>query len=92
MNHLDYTPLRRRPVTVSLATTDGGLAGANLRVASWHAAQWNFLAEVARERERFGEGVGFLPGVVVQGHEWSFVASTREGNKTVGSFPCALRL
>lgn len=88
MNHLDYAPLRRRPLTVSLAAADpgrgSGLADVEMRVAGWHAAQWNFLAEVGREREGFGDGVGFLPGVVVQGHEWSFVASTREGNKTVG--------
>ncbi|SPO01537.1 uncharacterized protein DNG_04210 [Cephalotrichum gorgonifer] len=86
MNHLDYAPLRRRPLAVSIATTDPGsgqgLAAANLRMASWHAAQWNFLAEVGRSSS--GEvGLEFLPGVVVEGHEWSFMASTREGTKTV---------
>ncbi|KAH6999271.1 hypothetical protein EDB80DRAFT_583949 [Ilyonectria destructans] len=27
--------------------------------------------------------LGFIPGIIVQGHKWLFVLSTREGQKTI---------
>ncbi|KPM41885.1 hypothetical protein AK830_g4663 [Neonectria ditissima] len=75
------------------------LDAAQLQMGVWHAAQWKFLRsivgltgqpmsaaeEVSRRRladEALAE-LGFIPGVIVQGHRWLFVCSTLEDRKTV---------
>lgn len=48
----------------------------------WQAAQWKLLGELA------GEAISeleMIPGVVVEGHEWKFVATTNLGGKTVST-------
>lgn len=48
----------------------------------WQAAQWKMLRELA------GEAISeleMIPGVIVEGHEWRFVATTNVNGKTVNA-------
>ncbi|KLO91936.1 uncharacterized protein LW93_14832 [Fusarium fujikuroi] len=75
------------------------LDAAQLQMGVWHAAQWAFLRsvigltpepltaeeEILRNQKAtdvLGQ-LGFIPGIIVQGHRWLFVFSTLEGDKTV---------
>ncbi|RYC80775.1 hypothetical protein BFJ63_vAg16347 [Fusarium oxysporum f. sp. narcissi] len=75
------------------------LDAAQLQMGVWHAAQWAFLRsvigltaqpltaeeEILRKQKAndvLGQ-LGFIPGIIVQGHRWLFVFSTLEGDKTV---------
>ncbi|KAF4499875.1 hypothetical protein FAGAP_3875 [Fusarium agapanthi] len=75
------------------------LDAAQLQMGVWHAAQWAFLRSVIgltpqpltaeeeilrsqKANEVLGQ-LGFIPGIIVQGHRWLFVFSTLDGNKTV---------
>ncbi|KAF5665551.1 hypothetical protein FDENT_12570 [Fusarium denticulatum] len=75
------------------------LDAAQLQMGVWHAAQWSFLRSVIgltpqpltaeeeilrnqKANEVLGQ-LGFIPGIIVQGHRWLFVFSTLEGHKTV---------
>jgi hypothetical protein len=53
-------------------------------MAAWQVAQWSFLEAQAGGAV---ENLAFLPGVIEQGHEWKFVATTRKDNKTVSAPP-----
>lgn len=86
VNHTAFTPLASHPISLSIETKRHGGDGrrADVQMAAWQAAQWSFL-------EAHGGGavknLAFLPGVIVQGHEWKFVATTRKDNKTVSTVP-----
>ncbi|KAM6513107.1 hypothetical protein FALCPG4_015580 [Fusarium falciforme] len=86
INHTDIVSLRNRPIAVSIETKRrGGVqpATAELQLGTWHAAQWKFLEDlVARSGGSF-DGLPFLPAIIVEGHHWSFAATTREGQQTV---------
>ncbi|KAF5643522.1 uncharacterized protein FTJAE_3322 [Fusarium tjaetaba] len=75
------------------------LDAAQLQMGVWHAAQWSFLRSVIgltpqpltaeeeiqrnqKANEVLGQ-LGYIPGIIVQGHRWLFVFSTLEGDKTV---------
>ncbi|WZH40848.1 uncharacterized protein QYS62_001786 [Fusarium acuminatum] len=82
VNHIAFPPLRRSPISLTIKTKryGGNHAKANAQVCSWQAAQWTCPASQA------GEGIKhlpFLPGIVVNGPSWTFVATTRNGDKTV---------
>lgn len=75
------------------------LDAAQLQMGVWHAAQWAFLRSVIgltpqpltaeeevlrKEKAKAALAeLGFIPGIIVQGHRWLFVFSTLEGDKTV---------
>ncbi|KAI0199494.1 hypothetical protein F4808DRAFT_461814 [Astrocystis sublimbata] len=88
LNHTDFKAVEDRPIAFSIETTDRdpgyGVVGPELRMGLWHAAQWRFLRCIA------GDGVrklDFLPGVVVSGHQWSFVATTYIDGEVVSPVP-----
>jgi hypothetical protein len=85
INHTDYDPLRKRPLTLSIETKKPGegLENATLQVGAWHAAQWRFLDAMAGRLGEDSTGLPFLPAIIIQGHDWNFAATTREGTKTV---------
>ncbi|WQF87655.1 Putative PD-(D/E)XK nuclease [Colletotrichum destructivum] len=60
----------------------GGLGSAEAQLVTWHVAQWRLLDRLA---SRAGPDAptlpAFLPGIIVQGHDWSFVASTRRDDR-----------
>ncbi|EGU72589.1 hypothetical protein FOXB_16902, partial [Fusarium oxysporum f. sp. conglutinans Fo5176] len=82
VNHTDFVPLQKRPVTVSIETkrTNESLERASLQMSVWHAAQWRFLEELAGSAAL--DELEFLPGVFVQGHKWEFVASSYLNGRT----------
>lgn len=81
-NHTSFAPLRSNPLSVSIETKryGGDVRRADVQIATWQAAQWTFLKSLA------GEAISelpFLPGIVVQGHEWRLVATTRKNDETI---------
>lgn len=75
------------------------LDAAQLQMGVWHTAQWAFLESVVgltprpvsveeeilrRQAAKTAlSELGLIPGIIIQGHRWHFVFSTREGSKTV---------
>ncbi|OBR01969.1 hypothetical protein CH63R_14541 [Colletotrichum higginsianum IMI 349063] len=85
LNHTPSFVLRDKPISLSIECKkrDGGLDNADLQISSWHAAQWRYLLMLCRKTGAADvSGLPFLPGLVVSGAEWYFVATTRAGNKT----------
>jgi hypothetical protein len=82
INHTPYAPLRRIPISVSIETKPGGMSTrkAQLQMGIWHAAQWRHLSKLAGGNL---QALPFIPGILVYGHEWIFVASTYDNGKTV---------
>ncbi|KAJ0126677.1 Uncharacterized protein HZ326_30222 [Fusarium oxysporum f. sp. albedinis] len=82
VNHTSFDPLRTSPICLSIETKKygGDVKKGDVQMASWQAAQWTCLASQAGESI---EKLSFLPGIIVQGHHWSFVATTRRGDETV---------
>ncbi|KAJ0163685.1 hypothetical protein CTA2_2580 [Colletotrichum tanaceti] len=85
VNHTDYAGVRRHPLALSIEskTPGGSVEAATLQVGTWHAAQWKFLESILND----GDGgdlacLEFLPGLIVQGSDWWFVASTRGNGET----------
>ncbi|KAJ4214201.1 hypothetical protein NW757_014736 [Fusarium falciforme] len=84
VNHTAFTPLAQYPISLSIETKRHGGDGrrADVQMAAWQAAQWSFLEAHAGDAVN---KLAFLPGVIVQGHEWKFVATTRKNSKTVST-------
>ncbi|KAK1506517.1 uncharacterized protein CCOS01_16569 [Colletotrichum costaricense] len=75
INHSDWGNFTRNPIAISFETkrSDEDTNKSILQMGTWHSCQWRSLRKLAHgspERK-----LGFLPGVMVLGHEWSFVAS-----------------
>jgi len=96
VNHTLHEPLTHRPIGVSIETKRTGekWKEAVYQVEIWTAAHFNKLEELIREaREMRGDqergnidatGLPFLPVIIVQGHEWKFLAAVRyPGKRTV---------
>lgn len=93
INHTDFAPLRNRPIALSIEskTTGQNLLEAELQVGVWLAAQWKMLERLEQQGNNNNKGILkpgallplFLPAVIVQGHDWHFVATTRSKGKTV---------
>lgn len=90
INHTDYPGLLRRPIGLSIETKITGheWAKAVNQIAVWLIAQWDILDDLAgssgssratpRASPAAAAGLSFLPGIIVQGHEWWFMAVTRK--------------
>ncbi|KAI3528349.1 hypothetical protein CABS02_15140, partial [Colletotrichum abscissum] len=85
VNHTSYFHLRDNPVSLSIESKrpGGSVDDAQLQMGSWHAVQWAFLDEATAKTGSSLQDLPFLPGLIVQGEHWYFVATTREGKKTV---------
>lgn len=88
INHTDFAPLRRRPIALSIEskTTGHQLLEAEVQVGVWLAAQWRMLESLPRRPTPESDIAtdpaaaafpSFLPAVIIQGHDWHFVATTR---------------
>jgi hypothetical protein len=82
VNHTDYDALRTRPLAVSIETKRRGesQSKSELQMGIWHAAQWRFLASQVGDRL---DTLEFIPGLIVMGDVWKFVASSHKDGKTV---------
>jgi hypothetical protein len=78
--------LQQYPLAVSIETKryGGNTAKGEQQLGIWHAAHWEFLA--SRAGAEPVDDLGFLPGVVVQGHTWSLVITTRRQATTVRKY------
>lgn len=97
INHIDFFPLRRRPIVLSAESKKPGegFQEAQVQLGVWQAEQWALLEtllaprSMAAETERItGQPatIPFLPALIVQGHEWYFTATTKSGKDTVCFF------
>lgn len=70
INHTEYPAVSSWPIAASIETKPphGDWAAATLQIGVWQAAQLRCL-------RRLGYRPDFVPGIVIQGHDWSFVAS-----------------
>lgn len=74
INHTDWGDLVRNPIAISIETKcDSDYRQALIQVATWHSAQWRSLLYGGTRLRR----IEFLPGIIVLGNEWWFVASVR---------------
>lgn len=93
VNHTDFKRLQLRPIVLSIETKSPGqrLDTAEVQMGIWHATQWSFLRSAlllapGRTEAQADEALSrlpLIPAVIVQGHKWLFVMSTREGPKTI---------
>ncbi|KAH7176396.1 hypothetical protein EDB81DRAFT_836445 [Dactylonectria macrodidyma] len=86
INHTDFFPLRDLPLAVSIESKKRyctNLEMAELQLGTWHAAQWKFLGDLVGRSGGSFDGLPFLPAVIVNGHDWSFAATTKAGRKTI---------
>lgn len=104
VNHTLHEPLTHRPIGVSIETKRTGekWKEAVYQVEIWTAAQFNKLEELMEEaREMRGESTAggidasrlpFLPVIIVQGHQWKFLAAVRyPGKRTVSRLAVLMR-
>ncbi|PVH91463.1 hypothetical protein DM02DRAFT_734165 [Periconia macrospinosa] len=84
-NHTRYAPLQKRPVAISIETklTGRDWDTAKIQMSIWVASQLNKLEELVTHEGRGLSGLPFLPVIVIQGHEWYFLAATRVQGETV---------
>ncbi|KAH6881182.1 hypothetical protein B0T10DRAFT_495008 [Thelonectria olida] len=74
INHTDLGNFCKHPIALSIETKRPGEQGDNatLQMGTWHSAQWRSLRYNGDPSSR---SIEFLPGLIVQGHDWQFVAS-----------------
>lgn len=75
INHSDWGNFTRNPIVVSFEakSSDMDADTSILQMGIWHSCQWRSLRTLAQRPLK--PELDFLPGVLVHGHEWSFVAS-----------------
>ncbi|KAK2052400.1 hypothetical protein LY76DRAFT_526748 [Colletotrichum caudatum] len=82
ISHTSFFPLSSRLISVSIETKRGGEheKKAQLQMGVWQAAQWKMLSQQV-DAQALDE-LAFLPGVVIQGHQWRLTATTFSDHKT----------
>ncbi|TKW55343.1 hypothetical protein CTA1_11867 [Colletotrichum tanaceti] len=82
ISHTSFLPLSSRPISVSIETKRGGdhEKKAQLQMGVWQAAQWKMLSQQV-DAQALAQ-LAFIPGVVIQGHQWRLVATTYRDHKT----------
>ncbi|KAJ4177876.1 hypothetical protein NW767_014997 [Fusarium falciforme] len=50
-----------------------------LQLGTWHSAQWRSLDWGRSKRV----SIDFLPGIIIQGHDWLFVTTIMRNNKAI---------
>jgi hypothetical protein len=95
VNQTIHTPLQMRPIAVNIETkrTGEGWDAALLQVGVWVAAQFVKLEQLVTLQEKDVNDIPWLPVVIVQGHDWWFLAASRgEFGETVCALPLELFL
>ncbi|RKK79605.1 hypothetical protein BFJ71_g16164 [Fusarium oxysporum] len=80
INHTDLGDLCKRPIALSIETKRPNIDrnNATLRMGTWQSARWHSLQHKCSSSLR---SIDFLPGIIVQGHDWQFVASILDENE-----------
>jgi hypothetical protein len=84
-NHTCYPPLQKRPLAISIETklTGRDWDSAKIQMSIWVTAQLNKLEQLVGQDGGGLPKLPFLPLIVIQGHEWYFLAATRDQRETV---------
>jgi hypothetical protein len=78
INHTDWGNFCKHPIALSIETKrQAEWDRALLQTGTWHSAQWRALQFNSNIRS-----LECLPGIMVQGHSWYFVASTLESGRS----------
>lgn len=79
INHTDFAPLRACPISVSIETklTGEDWQSAMSQQTVWLSAHWNRLNRLTNDSQPARDELCFLPAIIVQGHDWTFLAATR---------------
>jgi hypothetical protein len=90
-SHTSYAPLQSRPIGISIETklTGEKWEDAMLQIEIWAAAHFSKLEELVRDvaleddedKATEAQPLPFLPMIVVQGHDWNFLAAVRNVGK-----------
>jgi hypothetical protein len=74
INHTDLGDLCKRPIALPIETECPNVEcdNATLQMETWQSAQWRSLRH---NLNRPLQSSKVLPGIIVQGHDWQFVAS-----------------
>ncbi|PWI65253.1 hypothetical protein PCL_07303 [Purpureocillium lilacinum] len=69
----------KRPIALSIETKRPKVDrdDATLQIGTWQSTQWRSLRHNSSQPL---ESIEFLPGIIVQGHDWQFVASILDEN------------
>ncbi|KAG8413152.1 hypothetical protein J3459_015719 [Metarhizium acridum] len=78
INHSDYPPLIARPIGVSF---EAKLPGSDWQPAieqlsAWMGGHWMRISELNQSADDIAD-LQYLPGIIIQGHDWHFIAATR---------------
>jgi hypothetical protein len=83
VNFTSFAPTSRYPVGLSTKTKElhsEDAVSPEVHLAAWQSAQWHFLYQTAGDNI---EELGFLPGIIIEGHDWKFVVTTWDNGSTV---------
>ncbi|KAF5683540.1 hypothetical protein FDENT_7152 [Fusarium denticulatum] len=82
VNHTQFVPTAEFPIAASIKTKSrqGSGQDADVQLAAWQAAQWHKLDTAVGDQI---SKLGFLPAIVIDGHEWRFHVTTYQFDKTV---------
>jgi hypothetical protein len=81
VNFTPFRPTSKYPVGLTIKSKDGeNRLSPEVHLSAWQAAQWRSLCEMAGSDIK---GLEFLPGIIVDGHEWKFIATTWKNGRTV---------
>lgn len=90
-NHTSHEPIVDTPIAVSIETKRAGegLKEAETQLGIWAAAHYNRLEElIAGSGRNAGNPLPYLPLLLAQGPEWSFMLAWRDQSRTtVGKQP-----
>jgi hypothetical protein len=83
INHVDSGLLNKHPIAISIETKREGEDYTNAinQMATWHSAQLRSLCYVSPGITRTLSHIELLPGIIVQGHDWNFVATIQRDGK-----------
>ncbi|KAI1022192.1 hypothetical protein LB504_007276, partial [Fusarium proliferatum] len=95
INPIDDLSLLSNPIAIPIETKrpDEGMDTANLQVATFLTAYLTLLQRLVdtgasvpvqdEEKPPSVDDLGFLPGLIVQGNTWNFIAASRQYSRTV---------
>ncbi|KAI1179467.1 hypothetical protein F4777DRAFT_532663 [Nemania sp. FL0916] len=90
INHTDYDPLIHRLIVLSALSMEnvGVFKEEQVQLCVWQRAQWALLESLTEFTNSGGKDaarpmIPFLPALIIQGHDWSFAATTRSGKQTI---------
>ena len=79
VNHSWHAPLRTGPISVNIVTklTGEGWDTAVVQLGTWVAAHFTKLEHLIHDFDGDADQMPFLPLIIVQGHDWYFLAASR---------------